>query len=98
MSIMPSVIMPNVITPKKLCSNFQFKFLKNQMISFPLSPLSGNDISEFNPAHFVMLFHLGVMLFNRTARIKHQCRKMTVISCHRCLINIGVEKVNNISI
>ncbi len=29
---------------------------------------------------------------NRTARIRHQCRKTTVLSCHRCLINTGVEK------
>jgi hypothetical protein len=26
------------------------------------------------------------------AHIRHQCRKTTVISYHRCLINIGVEK------
>jgi hypothetical protein len=31
-------------------------------------------------------------------RIKHQCRKTTVLSCHRCLINTGVEKMNNIEI
>jgi hypothetical protein len=33
---------------------------------------------------------------NRTACITHQCRKMTVLSCHRCLINTGVEKMNYI--
>jgi hypothetical protein len=34
----------------------------------------------------------------RTARIRHQCRKTAVLSCHRCLINTGVEKIkmNNI--
>ncbi len=29
---------------------------------------------------------------NRTARIRHQCRKTTDLSCHRCLIHNGVEK------
>jgi hypothetical protein len=33
---------------------------------------------------------------NRTARIGHQCRKTTVLSCHRCLINTGFEKMNSI--
>ncbi len=30
--------------------------------------------------------------FNRTTSIRYQCRKTTVLSCHRCLINTGVEK------
>jgi hypothetical protein len=33
---------------------------------------------------------------NGTAHIRHQCRKTTVLSCHRCLINSGVEEMNNI--
>ncbi len=36
---------------------------------------------------------------NRTTRIIRQlCSKTTVLSCHRCLINTGVEKMNNIQI
>jgi hypothetical protein len=31
-------------------------------------------------------------IFNRTACIRHQCKKATALSCHRCLINSGVEK------
>jgi hypothetical protein len=31
---------------------------------------------------------------NRTAHIRHQSRKTTVLSCHRYLINTGVEKMN----
>jgi len=34
--------------------------------------------------------------FNRTGHIRHQCRTTTVLSCHRCLIKTGVEKMNNI--
>ena len=30
---------------------------------------------------------------NGTARIIHQCRKTAVLSCHRFLINSGVEKM-----
>jgi hypothetical protein len=33
---------------------------------------------------------------NRTAHIRHQKRKTTVLSCHRCLINTDVAKLNNI--
>ncbi len=33
---------------------------------------------------------------NGTAHIRHQCRTITVLSHHRCLINSGVEKMNNI--
>jgi hypothetical protein len=37
----------------------------------------------------------GIMT-NRTAHIRHLCRIKTVLSCHRCLINTGVEKMFNI--
>jgi hypothetical protein len=33
---------------------------------------------------------------NKTAHIRHQCRKIAVLSCHRCLIKTGVEIMNNI--
>ncbi len=33
---------------------------------------------------------------NRRAHIKHQFRKTIALSCHRCLINTGVEKMNYI--
>ncbi len=29
---------------------------------------------------------------NRTTHIRHQCRKTTVLTCHGCLFNTGVEK------
>jgi hypothetical protein len=28
--------------------------------------------------------------------IRHQCRKTTALNCHRCLINTGDEKMNNV--
>ena len=43
--------------------------------------------------------HSGdTLLSNRTTRIGHQCRKTTVLSCCRCLINTGDEKMNNFKI
>jgi hypothetical protein len=33
---------------------------------------------------------------NGTPRIRRQCRKIAVLSCHLFLINSGVEKMNNI--
>ncbi len=33
---------------------------------------------------------------NKTPHYGHQCRRTNVLSCHRCLINIGVEKMINI--
>ncbi len=33
---------------------------------------------------------------NITTRNRYVCRKITVLSCHRCLINTGVENMNNI--
>ncbi len=37
-----------------------------------------------------------IIFCNRTARIRHQCRKTAVSSCHRCLINTGVKKMSHI--
>jgi hypothetical protein len=39
---------------------------------------------------------INVLYSNKTSHIRHQCRKTTVLSCHRFLINTGVEKINNI--
>ncbi len=38
------------------------------------------------------LVWIQICSVNRTAHIRHQWRKTTVLSCHRCLINTGVEK------
>jgi hypothetical protein len=35
-------------------------------------------------------------IFNGIVHIRHQCRKTTALSCWICLINTGVEKMNNI--
>ncbi len=33
-----------------------------------------------------------MLIYNRTVRIRHQCRKTTVLSCHRCLTHINIDK------
>ncbi len=37
---------------------------------------------------------MKLFAFLRHWRIRHICRKTTVLSCHRCLINTGIEKTN----
>ncbi len=51
-----------------------------------------------NGSKLVIFFKEGVLNvgFNRTAHIRHHCGKTAILSCHRCLINTGVEKMNNI--
>ncbi len=46
--------------------------------------------------YFLRLFWLYNYTPNRPMHIRHQCRETTVFSCHRCLINTGAEKMNNI--
>ncbi len=43
----------------------------------------------------VTIFQSGVIQYNGTEQIRHQCRETVVLSCHRFLINSGVEKMNN---
>ncbi len=45
-----------------------------------------------------LLMQVALTSFNRPARTGHQCRKTILLSCHRCLINTGVEKMNNIQL
>jgi hypothetical protein len=34
-----------------------------------------------------------LVYINRTAHIRHQCRKTTALNCHRCRVYTGVEKM-----
>jgi hypothetical protein len=51
----------------------------------------------------IMLLELSIMrrvvnyaprVVNRTGHIRYQCRKTAVLSCYRCLIDTGVEKIS----
>ncbi len=44
------------------------------------------------------IFKHSTNLTQRTTYIRNQCSKTTDLSCHRCKINIGVEKMNYIKI
>jgi hypothetical protein len=48
----------------------------------------GNITFHFNT--YICFFLL--FLDNRTARIRHLCRKTIVLSCHRCPINVVLKK------
>jgi len=58
---------------------------------------ASNTKEENFPSHLGYLGYycslfLLIFTFNRTTHIRHQWRITTVLSCHRCLINTGMEK------
>ncbi len=72
---------------------FGLKFLKKTR-TLPNYTLHYRDLaSPSNIRLFQMCFE---KVHNWRAHIRHQCRKTTVLCCHRCLINTGVEKLNYI--
>jgi hypothetical protein len=59
--------------------------------------LSGTKTLRLTPSgNYGFFVTSGLYYNNRTACIRHQCRRTTVLSSHRCIINTGVEKMNNI--
>ncbi len=70
---------------------------------FKVCPGWGENLGAFSLFSFIynntsLIYVNSFVAFNRTERIRHQSRKTTVLNCHRCLINTGVEKKNNIEI
>jgi hypothetical protein len=74
-----------------------------------LSVIQLNVVAQFSSFIKILFAHLYLVLatavfkpsnlgslFNGTARIRHQCRKTAVFSCHRFLITSGVLKMNKI--
>jgi hypothetical protein len=61
-----------------------------------------NGISLFQSVSLPLVNMLIVLMnhfkryLNGAACIKHQCKKTTMLSCHRCNVNTGVEKMNDI--
>ncbi len=78
MYLWPIYYNTNVIKLFK-CVNFSknFPFHKNYSIFTKL-------LNSSKPSN---KFH---KIFNRTACIKHLCRKTAVLNCHRCLTNTGI--------
>ncbi len=52
----------------------------------------------FKFVHKTYFYKRYNIFLNRRAHIRHLCRKTTVSRCHICLINTGIEKMNNIKI
>ncbi len=78
-----------------------FKPAKQHLVTFILTRhklghfvLSEKSFFSMNCLLFFNSFFIWLSKFNRTAHIRHQCKKTTVLSCHRCLINTGVGKMN----
>jgi len=56
----------------------------------------GEDVFARRHVHDLWVNDVAKKSSERTTCITYQCRKTAVLSCHRCLINTGVEKTNNI--
>jgi hypothetical protein len=53
---------------------------------------------KFSSPKHLQIFNISKMHFNRTVHIRHLCVKITIFTCHRCLIFHSVEKMNTIKI
>ncbi len=49
-----------------------------------------------NDTKYIALNVIYAECRNRAAHIRHLCKKTVGLSCHRCLINTGVKKMNYI--
>jgi hypothetical protein len=69
--------------------------------SILLNKFKDNKILFYKICHWFLVTNklfTGLNIPNKTTHIRQVCRKTIVWSCHRCLINTGVEKMNNILI
>ncbi len=85
---------PN-LSPSWECSNFSGRSFNHLIMPMTERSHRMSDEKCCVPETFTVEW---VCLLNRTAHIRHQCRKTTVLSCHGCLINTGVEKNDQYSI
>ncbi len=53
---------------------------------------SNGYIAKLEQSRFSLDIYVNNRYYNWRAHIRHQCRKTTVLSCHRCLINTDVKK------
>jgi len=53
---------------------------------------------KFSSPKHLQIFNISKILFNRIEHIRHLCVKITMLTCHRCLIFHSVEKMNTIKI
>jgi hypothetical protein len=68
----------------------------DSVINHRMNPISCHSAQGVRVRISAAVFVVFVILANGTAQIRLQCRKTTFLSCHKCLINTGVEKMNNI--
>jgi hypothetical protein len=83
----------------ELCSEGKFIFnilLIGKIIITALKIQSTMLLREIYRSKISNIYATSQCIGNGTAHIRHWCWKIAVLSCHRCLINSGVEKMNNI--
>jgi len=94
----PNICLPNVCWPNAV----QFSTKKSgaelsHSSDWRLSLLAVTRIANLR---FIYLADKKVSFLKShltgTVHNRHQCKKTTVLSCQRCIINTGVEKMNNI--
>ncbi len=78
-----------------------FDFILFNLFLFNAPPKQSDQIGHFLPVRLLLEakcnFYRGeVAKRNITSCLRLQCRKTTVLSCHRYLINTSLEKMNNI--
>jgi hypothetical protein len=54
------------------------------------------SVIEKQPLLLIIKGFIQINEKEQHACIRHQCRKTTVLSCRKCLINSGVDKMNYI--
>ena len=82
---------------KLFCLFYIVYFWFKLSINIHMVYLSSKSLRMFLSKRYLgILFFQIVLLENRRTHIRHQSRKTTVLSCHRCLIYTGVEKVSDI--
>jgi hypothetical protein len=81
--------------------NFEENFKTPQKLGIDVTKLSASltllQRWSVRPLH-VFQTSLTYEHGNGTACIIHQCRKTTVLSCHRCVVNMGVEKEHHLDL
>ncbi len=75
-----------------------FTNVKMFIVQAPGLLAAGSTSKSRQKPEYFLSFTNSKDLHNGRARIRDQCRKTTDLNCHRCLINTGVEKMNNIYI
>ncbi len=72
--------------------------MDHQFFHLIIAPLVNQPKCELTPSEHSMYIRFLWIFPKRMACIRHPCGKLTtVVSCLRCLINTGVEKITTLN-